>query len=150
MYRDNLMNSIIAYLSFLIGFTSFVPSLTALYQQRWKVKQQAALFSSERDESIGKKNTKIYRIDIPLGEHIYSFSKFLKSFTLCTGEGYQTVSCDFRPIFQSSIFFTKTYDVPFSLNIEKPPKNFPAPFGYSVKQKYNYIHVPFTYNKNHQ
>jgi hypothetical protein len=61
-----------------------------------------------------------------------------------TGEGYQTVSCDFRPIFQSSIFFTKTYDVPFSLNIEKPPKNFPAPFGNCGKQKYSYTHIPFT------
>jgi hypothetical protein len=78
------MNSIIAYLSFLIGFISFFPSLTALYQQRWKVKQQAALFSSKRDESIGKKNTKVYRIDIPLGEHTYPFSKFQIFNSLCT------------------------------------------------------------------
>ena len=32
-----------------------------------------------------------------------------------------------RPIFASSEFFVLTYDVPFGLNVDKPPKNFPAP-----------------------
>lgn len=56
-----------------------------------------------------KKNTKIYKIQISLGE------------------GYQPVECTFRPIFQDSFFFTRVYDIPFGLNVEKPPKNFPCP-----------------------
>mmetsp|Transcript_17356 Transcript_17356/g.29340 ORF Transcript_17356/g.29340 Transcript_17356/m.29340 type:complete len:214 (+) Transcript_17356:77-718(+) len=43
------------------------------------------------------------------------------------GQDYKPVTCNFRPIFYKSSFFTVTYPVPFGLNIEKPPKGFPAP-----------------------
>lgn len=55
------------------------------------------------------KNNKIYNIQIGLGE------------------GYQPVSIQMRPIFQNSYFFTVVYDIPFGLNVDKPPKNFPCP-----------------------
>ena len=56
-----------------------------------------------------KKNTKLYKVKIGLGE------------------GYQPITTTFRPIFRNSKFFTVEYDIPFGLNIEKPPKGFPAP-----------------------
>lgn len=43
------------------------------------------------------------------------------------GDGYKTTSLNFLPLFESSTFFTVTYEVPFGLNIEKPPRGFPAP-----------------------
>ena len=43
------------------------------------------------------------------------------------GDGYQTIKCPMRPIFEKSTFFIATYNVPFDINIEKPPKGFPAP-----------------------
>jgi hypothetical protein len=43
------------------------------------------------------------------------------------GDGYQVAALDFFPLFESSEFFTVTYNVPFGLNVEKPPKGFPAP-----------------------
>lgn len=43
------------------------------------------------------------------------------------GDGYQDIECKFRPLFQNSTFFVTSYDVPFGLNIDKPPKGFPAP-----------------------
>ena len=43
------------------------------------------------------------------------------------GEGFKDISCEFRPIFFKSRFFTVTYDVPFDLNVQPPPKGFPAP-----------------------
>jgi hypothetical protein len=46
---------------------------------------------------------------------------------IALGDGYQQIGLKFFPLFQKSTFFTVTYDVPFSLNIEKPPKGFPAP-----------------------
>jgi hypothetical protein len=38
------------------------------------------------------------------------------------GEGTKDIPCTFRPLFVESEFFVVTYKVPFSLNIEKPPK----------------------------
>lgn len=55
------------------------------------------------------KNNKVYKIQIGLGE------------------GYQPLSIQMRPIFQNSKFFTVIYDIPFGLNVDKPPKNFPCP-----------------------
>ncbi|KAJ1387118.1 hypothetical protein B484DRAFT_409986, partial [Ochromonadaceae sp. CCMP2298] len=43
------------------------------------------------------------------------------------GPDYKPVTCDFRPIFFNSTFFTVNYPVPFGLNIEKPPRGFPCP-----------------------
>jgi hypothetical protein len=63
-----------------------------------------SIFSASSDN-----NLEITAVDVPLGE------------------GYKSVEFKFRPIFQSSSFFTVTYNVPFSLNVEKPPKGFPAP-----------------------
>lgn len=54
-------------------------------------------------------NEKSVRVEIPLGK------------------GYKNVFCNFRPLFVKSKFITVTYPVPFELNIDKPPKTFPAP-----------------------
>ena len=43
------------------------------------------------------------------------------------GEGYESMNCRFRPLFGNSTFRVVTYKVPFNLNIEKPPRGFPAP-----------------------
>ena len=43
------------------------------------------------------------------------------------GENVKAVPISLRPIFANSEFFVVTYDVPFGLNVDKPPKNFPAP-----------------------
>ena len=37
------------------------------------------------------------------------------------GDGYNKVKVKFSPIFAKSKFFVSTVDVPFSLNVEKPP-----------------------------
>ena len=61
------------------------------------------------DEEDGLRNTKAVQVEVALGD------------------GYKSVSCEFFPIFYNSTFFTVTYPIPFGLNIEKPPKGFPAP-----------------------
>ncbi len=43
------------------------------------------------------------------------------------GEGYKSINVKFMPVFQESTIFSVEYEVPFSLNIEKPPKGFPCP-----------------------
>jgi hypothetical protein len=65
--------------------------------------------SAESGESPVPKKNKIFKIEVPLGE------------------GFKPVSINVRPLFAKSTFFVTTYDVPFSLNIERPPKGFPAP-----------------------
>jgi hypothetical protein len=52
---------------------------------------------------------KAYRVEIPLGD------------------GFKDVAVTFRPLFAKSEFYVTSYNIPFSLNIEKPPKGFPAP-----------------------
>ncbi len=43
------------------------------------------------------------------------------------GENVKPIPISLRPIFAKSEFLVVTYDVPFGLNVDKPPKNFPAP-----------------------
>lgn len=43
------------------------------------------------------------------------------------GDGFKSVECNFKPLFANSMFFVTDYQVPFNINIEKPPKGFPAP-----------------------
>eukprot|EP01035_Chromulina_nebulosa_P017201 gene17202-22721_t len=44
------------------------------------------------------------------------------------GEGYQDLICPFKPLYQKSEFVVVTYDVPFSLNVDKPVRGeVPAP-----------------------
>ena len=43
------------------------------------------------------------------------------------GDGFGPVKIQFRPIFAKSTFYVTSYDVPFGLNIDKPPSGFPAP-----------------------
>lgn len=43
------------------------------------------------------------------------------------GDGFGPVKIQFRPIFAKSTFYVTSYDVPFGLNIDKPPAGFPAP-----------------------
>lgn len=50
---------------------------------------------------------RVFRVEIPLGE------------------GYQSVITNFRPIFARSTIFVTTYDIPFSLNVEKAPAGKP-------------------------
>lgn len=59
--------------------------------------------------SVNRRNEKYVTVEIPLGP------------------GYKSAQCSFRPLFANSKFLTVTYPVPFELNIDKPPKNFPAP-----------------------
>jgi len=60
------------------------------------------------------------------------YSKDAKGNTIVTlpvplAKGVKDVDAQFRPLFANSEFFMVTYKVPFSLNIERPPKNFPCP-----------------------
>lgn len=78
------------------------------------MKQSTLLYAKsidvdDDDEEDGLRNTKAVQVDVALGD------------------GYKSVSCEFFPIFYNSTFFTVTYPIPFGLNIEKPPKGFPAP-----------------------
>lgn len=53
-----------------------------------------------------------------------------KKIVTCTmplGKGYEDLEVQFRPLFANSEFIVVSYAVPFGLNVEKPPKNFPAP-----------------------
>lgn len=43
------------------------------------------------------------------------------------GDGFGPVKIQFRPIFAKSTFYVTSYDVPFGLNIDRPPDGFPAP-----------------------
>ena len=43
------------------------------------------------------------------------------------GEGYKDINVKFLPVFEQSTIFSVTYEVPFGLNIDKPPKGFPCP-----------------------
>lgn len=43
------------------------------------------------------------------------------------GKDIKPFECALRPLFVKSEFFTVTYSIPFGLNVEKPPKEFPAP-----------------------
>ena len=43
------------------------------------------------------------------------------------GDNIMPIPISLRPIFANSEFLVVTYDVPFGLNVDKPPKNFPAP-----------------------
>ena len=43
------------------------------------------------------------------------------------GRGWQPVEASFRPLFSQSELFMITYKVPFSLNVDRAPKNFPCP-----------------------
>ena len=61
--------------------------------------------------STDSKGNEVVTLRVPLGKKV-------------NGEG---VEASFRPLFASSEFFLVTYKVPFSLNIERPPKNFPCP-----------------------
>lgn len=78
------------------------------------MKQSTLLYAKsidvdDDDEEDGLRNTKAVQVEVALGD------------------GYKSVSCEFLPIFYNSTFFTVTYPIPFGLNIEKPPKGFPAP-----------------------
>jgi len=43
------------------------------------------------------------------------------------GQGVQPLPVQFKALFANSVFVEVTYEVPFGLNIQKPPKGFPAP-----------------------
>ena len=54
-------------------------------------------------KKTSNQDERVFRVEIPLGE------------------GYQSVITNFRPIFAKSTIFVTTYDIPFSLNVEKAP-----------------------------
>ena len=66
--------------------------------------------------STDSKGNEVVTLRVPLGKKV-------------NGEGVdgEGVEASFRPLFASSEFFLVKYKVPFSLNIERPPKNFPCP-----------------------
>jgi hypothetical protein len=82
--------------------------LPVVVSQRFTRAYMNAAESGESPAPAPKKN-KIFKIEVPLGE------------------GFKPVSINFRPLFAKSTFFVTTYDVPFSLNIDRPPRGFPAP-----------------------
>ena len=43
------------------------------------------------------------------------------------GKGFMPIDTTFRPLFAKSEFVVVSYKVPFSLNVERAPKNFPCP-----------------------
>ena len=45
------------------------------------------------------------------------------------GDGFKALPCKFKPIFGKSRFFVSTIEVPFSIDVERPPRGFPAPIG---------------------
>ena len=47
-----------------------------------------------------------------------------------------------RPIFADSTFLTVQYELPFGLDIEKPPKNFPCPVVTKDSKKEKCVQVP--------
>jgi hypothetical protein len=54
-------------------------------------------------EKKEQQDERVFRVEVPMGE------------------GYQNVLTNFRPIFEKSTIFVTTYEIPFSLNVEKPP-----------------------------
>lgn len=89
-------------------------SLVVTFNSAVTIKQLTLLYAKsidvdDDDEEDGLRNTKAVQVEVALGD------------------GYKSVSCEFFPIFYNSTFFTVTYPIPFGLNIEKPPKGFPAP-----------------------
>eukprot|EP00596_Hydrurales_sp_CCMP1899_P009130 CAMPEP_0119037810 /NCGR_PEP_ID=MMETSP1177-20130426/6322_1 /TAXON_ID=2985 /ORGANISM="Ochromonas sp, Strain CCMP1899" /LENGTH=169 /DNA_ID=CAMNT_0006999519 /DNA_START=122 /DNA_END=631 /DNA_ORIENTATION=- len=60
-------------------------------------------------QAAEQQDERVFRVEVPMGE------------------GYQNVLTNFRPIFEKSTIFVTTYEIPFSLNVEKPPSGFPAP-----------------------
>lgn len=43
------------------------------------------------------------------------------------GAGYESMTYRLKPLFKKSKFLVVTYPIPFDLNLERPPKGFPAP-----------------------
>jgi hypothetical protein len=72
-------------------------SFNMVGQRSSRLLQMSTKKNSNQDE-------RVFRVEIPLGE------------------GYQSVITNFRPIFAKSTIFVTTYDIPFSLNVEKAPQ----------------------------
>lgn len=68
------------------------------------VGQRSSRFLQMSTKKNNNQDERVFRVEIPLGE------------------GYQSVITNFRPIFAKSTIFVTTYDIPFSLNVEKAPK----------------------------
>ena len=75
-----------------ISVEAFIPSVARLSTNKMHMSTK----KPQQDE-------RVFRVEIPLGE------------------GYQSVITNFRPIFARSTIFVTTYDIPFSLNVEKAP-----------------------------
>lgn len=68
------------------------------------VGQRSSRFLQMSTKKNNNQDERVFRVEIPLGE------------------GYQSVITNFRPIFAKSTIFVTTYDIPFSLNVEKAPQ----------------------------
>eukprot|EP01038_Epipyxis_sp_PR26KG_P004141 gene4141-5895_t len=81
------------------------------------------LYDAFRINNFPAKRRQIIEAIKPKTSDVYeSISVFIE-----LGDGYKNIECKFRPLFQKSEFYTVNYAVPFNLNIDKPPKGFPAP-----------------------
>lgn len=49
------------------------------------------------------------------------------SLSIPMGAGYESLTFKLKPLFKKSKFLVVTYPIPFDLNLERPPKGFPAP-----------------------
>lgn len=49
------------------------------------------------------------------------------SLSIPMGAGYEPLTFKLKPLFKKSKFLVVTYPIPFDLNLERPPKGFPAP-----------------------
>lgn len=71
--------------------------------------KSAGIYCSSKSEGVVPKSPTATFLDISLGE------------------GYKDINVKFMPVFEQSTIFSVTFDVPFGLNIDKPPKGFPCP-----------------------
>lgn len=87
-------------------------------------------FQKTRGQIVhGDKETRLYSSvnEGDLSPKIYPVVGGKVDLVVPLGEGVKPLPVSFRAIFAKSEFVEVTYEVPFGLNIQKPPKNFPAP-----------------------
>jgi len=88
-------------------------AVTAPRRSEWQRSRHGGIMSlsaaAAGKEGADSKGNRIVTLQVPLGK------------------GWQPVEASFRPLFSQSELFMITYKVPFSLNVDRAPKNFPCP-----------------------
>jgi hypothetical protein len=107
----SMIVSILGLLALLATTSAFIPSMRSKAILLGQPSQHRSVSSlSMAQDQVGK----IVEIDVPMNG--------------MDGESLMPIPIRLRPIFANSVFLTVVYDVPFGLNVDKPPKNFPCPF----------------------